>query len=167
MKIKDDKESWDRLIETLQLARSAGFNLEPFSAIETLGEALSDICFLIIDNLKEGSLPRGKNPDVKFLENSKADELGNTRSIKVFPARVMLENSPELLNAFRVIASIGMTLQTGKVSFMDIKRRLGIILNPIKEAKEVPIDSKKGTNKEIKKLAYYRRKKTRQNTHQL
>jgi hypothetical protein len=69
-----------RLIETLQLAHSMGFSSNS-SAVEILLEVAIDTTLQISSLLKEGSLGRRNNKEIRFLDDEVQDELGNSRQI--------------------------------------------------------------------------------------
>jgi hypothetical protein len=77
------EEDLDRLIETLQMARSTGFSLSTGApTVGLLREVFTDILILIRNRLEEDAiLANSDNPSVLFFPE--ADSLGNQRSISV------------------------------------------------------------------------------------
>lgn len=62
-------------------------NMSPTSKLSCLMTLLNEVIFTIIDSLSYGFQPEFLNQDLKFLDMQKANELGNSMSVKVGPQR--------------------------------------------------------------------------------
>jgi len=78
-----DSDSIDTLQRAIEILQQTGGKLSLTSAIEILLEALTDLSLELSRLYQEGCKGRQRNPELKFLENAKADELGNTRSVLI------------------------------------------------------------------------------------
>lgn len=102
-----DKSNLDQLIDALLVARSYGFE-SSHSPVEFLLQAMIDLCLQIGDDLQEGTPGRKLNQELIFLDDAKADALGNSPQKKIGPIR-----SPPFSDI-----SAGKFLKTNLASFL-------------------------------------------------
>lgn len=155
-----DKETIDRLIAALKVAKSAGFE-SLSSPVDLVLDACIDFSLELSDLLDQGAQERQANPSLKFLEKAKADALGNTRSVRIFKSRQWYYD-PEAAEFIRNFASFLVAIKNREPyikAFMAFKELIPLMETP----ENKPQDNQKERTKAQK--AYLRRQIRRKTTH--
>jgi hypothetical protein len=150
MKTENELEA---IIQALKLAQFAGFSSQSSPVVPLLEAGIDLSLALRRAFLEEDRLFEAKaNPEIKFLDNEKADSLGNTKSVKVFKPR-KFRHEPEAAKIFTQLALFFVLTKTRPIgdSFME----------SFKEWVEVPKNNKRKVRKNLGRFFYYRRNSKR------
>lgn len=170
MNYEDIALDWDALKsleETLRVLRISGFSSQS-SPVSLLFEALIDINLALWKAFKEGRpKSRRNNPEVIFLEQAKANELGNSPQISRFENPEEAWN-PEASEFFKMLARFFVFMKKSKYhfskkDFMSYMEMAGIfpvaVSRLLKVIKNKNPKNQKKTERQKANQFYYRRRR--------
>jgi hypothetical protein len=156
-----DRESIRQMIETLQSLESAGFSSQS-SPISILLEALIDLSLQVGIAIHESRPGRRLNQGLLFDDKGPADELGNSRQVRIGNKTEPVLWDPQGKKFFHALAAFFVDLKKTQNILVSFHGTMSEFFSP--EFHTRGVSTKKTTSKKThsqKNMGYYRRQRRR------